>query len=173
MERNPLKDSKTDPPIQQTSLLNAKRSPHQVDNLPFYELETAEFYKLVTSISEKKDGMKLDTIDLHRFIETFKIVKGWEKHFEENTPMSLLLKDQYFYPYPDEFPDALSADRLLLMGILLCKGKAKQRAQIYWNIVQTPEQETIAASDKDLWPALQDTMELSIIVLRDFAKNKE
>jgi hypothetical protein len=63
----------------------------------------------------------LDTIHFDDFKELMVEKGGWGCHFGARTPLMKLLDDD-FYPYPDELADCLSVDRLLILGVLMCKG---------------------------------------------------
>lgn len=80
---------------------------------------------------------QLAVIPFKVFKKTFEQWPGFENHFEAGTPLINLLKNEFFRPYLNE-PDReydLSLDRLLLVGILLCKGNALRRASVLWDIV--------------------------------------
>jgi hypothetical protein len=60
---------------------------------------------------------------------------SWESHFENGTPLLKLLRDPYLYPNKQQNPQDISVLRLLLIGILLCKGNARARAEVLWKVV--------------------------------------
>lgn len=78
---------------------------------------------------------------------------GWENHFETGTPLIKLLKDPYLYPNKKLNPQDISVSRLLLIGILLCKGNAHSRAEVLWKVIQDGPTPFLSASDKDFYPA--------------------
>ncbi len=47
-----------------------------------------------------------------------------------------LITDPYLYPDPKNKPDQISLERFMLIGILLCNGKAIERAEALWKVVQ-------------------------------------
>lgn len=77
---------------------------------------------------KEQEELKLATIPLSVFRESFETWPGWEHHFEPGTPLMNLMNSEFFHPYPEEQPDDISVDRLILLGILLCKGTARMRA---------------------------------------------
>lgn len=83
--------------------------------------------------------------------------------------MRLLNKD-FFYPNREKFPNAISIDRLILLGLLLCDGTAQARAEVLWGIVQDEEAKFIAWSDKDFFPICQDLLEISVIMLKNYTR---
>ena len=94
----------------------------------------------------------------------------WAGHFADDTPLMHCLKAPFMYPEPEAHPDEISTARLLLVGILLCKGNARLRAECFWNVIQDGDQDFLSAADKDFFPAFQDMIEIGIIALKDFAK---
>lgn len=98
---------------------------------------------------------------------------GWERHFEPETPLMNLLAKDYFRPDSENFPDELSTERIILVGILLCRGNARMRADVFWRVVQEGPTPFIGAQDKDFYPAFQDMVEIGVLILKDFARNQQ
>ena len=82
-----------------------------------------------------------------------------------------LLADPYFHPYAEQ-DNQLSVQRLIELGILLCAGSVVNKAEAFWRLLQAGSQSFISANDKDFLPAFQDMIELSIFLLKNFAKDK-
>ena len=143
--------------------LNQKGGDKQkVDGLPFYSVKCTLFEDMVLNLcvqdeNHTSNNREIKTIPFSLFKDSFEDMPDWGGHFDQGTPLMVILQEAYFEPYASETPHELedrdlSVDRLILMGILLCKGKARERAEVLWRLVQTHEQEHIAATDKDFYP---------------------
>ena len=121
----------------------------------------------------EEDPNHIMTVPYDCFKETFEAMPGWEGHFDEDSLLTRLLAIDFFRPYAEEHPDDLCLDRLLLLGILLCKGNARTRAEVFWSVVQTPDQKDIAVMEKDFFACFQDMFEIGIIILKDFARDQK
>lgn len=93
--------------------------------LPFYSCDTQAFADAILKYKEQED-LELATIPFDLFKESFESWPGWEDHFEEGTPLMSLMHHEYFRPYHEEEgrEEDISVDRLLLLGVLLCKGNS-------------------------------------------------
>lgn len=127
----------------------------KLQELPFYAISTDHYENMLRSC--EKEGESINnwshTISYEEFKAKFEVFPEAQGHFDNGTPLRKLLDDPYFMPDPVNKPRQLSAERLILLGILLCKGDAQKRAEVLWRVVQEGTTPFISAADKDFYPA--------------------
>ena len=69
--------------------------------------------------------------------------------------------------------DQIDVDTLLCYGLLLCQGKTKEKAQVFYNVLQEggmDKHEFVAAEDKDFDPAFRNLCLLSTVYLFEWCQ---
>ena len=115
-------------------------SKQAVVSLPFYESKTSDYCTILNKLRPydfegRTSSENEDVVTYEKFKAAFQNTPGWEGHFDSDSLLNRLLHDDWFIPKKEEHPEELSIDRLLLLGILLCNGKAMDRAIALWSVV--------------------------------------
>jgi len=112
-------------------------------------VDTGLFSRLVLNVSRRLEGQKHRSINYNEFKKIFEGMPGWEGHFAPETPLDHILKNPFIYLSNHDLPNEISTSRLIFIGILLCKGNARLRAEVLWTVIQEGDQTFLSACDKD------------------------
>lgn len=85
----------------------------------------------------------------------------------------MLLSDAFKDEEKGMAPDQIDVTYLMCMGLLHCQGKPKEKAEVFYNILQDGGFQShtyISAADKDLEPAFKKMVMLSTTHLFEWAK---
>lgn len=86
-----------------------------------------------TATADSKDGKLIPAARLNEVINVDPVLGDPSINWEE---WNYFIHDTIFCPLVDVF----YADRLLLVGVILCEGSDSERAEVLWSILQTKEQ---------------------------------
>jgi hypothetical protein len=153
------------PDAQETSAFKIKKSSDKYTNFtqqfPFYKFKAWELYEHISLARSRRHGGDFEDVTIDSLVRAFASNESDKKKFRqvidelqrEESPTVKYLNSEFFRTENGH----IEYQALCLLIMLMCKGTSKNKARIFYNVLQdgSPGQLMISANDKDLEPAFR------------------
>lgn len=105
------------------------------------------------------------TLSMNQVLYSFESSLYWQDIQSTNKPLHKLFKHKLLMD--EKKPPLLSMDRLLLLGLVLCRGEKMLKARVFYDILQGIA-DHISAADKDFKITIKRLVEVSVYLVTQF-----